>query len=638
MSALGQLVVSLIAETSQFRASMEKSAYVAQKNFNSIQSSAKGLLAGLGLYFSADMFVSWVKGAIDAADALNDLSQRTGIATDELSKLQYAAKLSDVSSEEFATNVIKLNRSIAETARGTGEAQKAFLALGISVKTSSGEIRDTKDILKDIADAFASYEDGANKTALATALFGRAGATFITFLNNGREGLDRFGAELAQMGGVIMPDAARKADELNDSIVRLRSSFGAAATEIGVTLAPYLTRLINEFLILKKNSDSFSESITTGIALGFRSTNLQDALAGVRKELEVISRYAPQYTIDSLKRQEAILLEAIQTQALADATRNLSAEEKRALEAKKKKPAPALAESKKATAPKSDEAEKLLERQALAVQKLTMSEEELAVAEVFLAGATMQQMEVAQRFADVLTKQRKEQEELKTQTALALDLYQEYKQLYEDTASPVQKLADEEARLLELRRRLVENGYEVIQVDRLIAEARLNAYDKFFPPETKSEILELSELSRELGLAISTSFEDAVIGGNNLRDVIRGLEEDIIRILMRKLVTQPLEAFVTDFGTQLFPKIFGARAMGGPVLANKSYLVGERGPEIFMPNHSGQIAPNHQLETLGNRINVTNNFVLNGPVDRRSQTQIATAVGLGLQRAVGRNT
>jgi len=40
------------------------------------------------------------------------------------------------------------------------------------------------------------------------------------------------------------------------------------------------------------------------------------------------------------------------------------------------------------------------------------------------------------------------------------------------------------------------------------------------------------------------------------------------------------------------PKFGGARAMGGPVSANTAYLVGERGPELFIPDMAGTIVPN----------------------------------------------
>ncbi len=46
----------------------------------------------------------------------------------------------------------------------------------------------------------------------------------------------------------------------------------------------------------------------------------------------------------------------------------------------------------------------------------------------------------------------------------------------------------------------------------------------------------------------------------------------------------------------------GARANGGPVSSGKSYLVGERGPELFTPGASGAITPNH---AMGQRVHVT---------------------------------
>jgi hypothetical protein len=47
----------------------------------------------------------------------------------------------------------------------------------------------------------------------------------------------------------------------------------------------------------------------------------------------------------------------------------------------------------------------------------------------------------------------------------------------------------------------------------------------------------------------------------------------------------------------------GARALGGPVAPGGSYLVGERGPELFTPSSSGNITPNGAMG--GNTINIT---------------------------------
>ncbi len=49
----------------------------------------------------------------------------------------------------------------------------------------------------------------------------------------------------------------------------------------------------------------------------------------------------------------------------------------------------------------------------------------------------------------------------------------------------------------------------------------------------------------------------------------------------------------------------GQRAMGGPVNAGEPYLVGERGPEIIIPNANSYVVPNKQLGGGGATINIT---------------------------------
>ncbi len=53
----------------------------------------------------------------------------------------------------------------------------------------------------------------------------------------------------------------------------------------------------------------------------------------------------------------------------------------------------------------------------------------------------------------------------------------------------------------------------------------------------------------------------------------------------------------------------GGRASGGPVSANTPYVVGENGPELFMPNKSGSVIPNNTMGAMGGTTNVTNNYI-----------------------------
>ena len=51
------------------------------------------------------------------------------------------------------------------------------------------------------------------------------------------------------------------------------------------------------------------------------------------------------------------------------------------------------------------------------------------------------------------------------------------------------------------------------------------------------------------------------------------------------------------------------KAIGGPVSGGSPYIVGEKGPELFMPAGSGTIIPNHDLSNMGSTTNVTNNYI-----------------------------
>ena len=114
---------------------------------------------------------------------------------------------------------------------------------------------------------------------------------------------------------------------------------------------------------------------------------------------------------------------------------------------------------------------------------------------------------------------------------------------------------------------------------------------------------------------------------------MRGLEQDILRIITRKLVTEPLANAVggINFGS-IFGGLFGgARAFGGPVSGGSAYLVGESGPELFVaPPGGGQIIPN------GARMGSSVTINIAGSATRETANQIAAAVSRQLRLADAR--
>jgi phage-related minor tail protein len=115
-------------------------------------------------------------------------------------------------------------------------------------------------------------------------------------------------------------------------------------------------------------------------------------------------------------------------------------------------------------------------------------------------------------------------------------------------------------------------------------------------------------------------------GEISLRKLTRALGRDLRRFAIDSLVRQPVQNLLTN----LFAAPFGgARAGGGPVAPGQSFLVGERGPELFTPGAAGSVRP---LSAPGLTVNIALPGVSDAESFRRSETQIAAA----LARAVGR--
>lgn len=109
----------------------------------------------------------------------------------------------------------------------------------------------------------------------------------------------------------------------------------------------------------------------------------------------------------------------------------------------------------------------------------------------------------------------------------------------------------------------------------------------------------IRQLAGEVGGTIAGSFEEAVFSGQKLSDVLDGLIQDLLRMAFRQTITGPMASGLSSLFSGWFG---GGKASGGPVSAGTAYMVGERGPELFLPGASGAIVPNHALGGGGGNV------------------------------------
>jgi hypothetical protein len=239
--------------------------------------SAKAFKFSLG-GLSVAALVGYTKSIIDTGDALNKMSQKTGIAVEDLSRLQYAADLSGVSQEALNKGLTSLAVNMQEAASGIGPVADQFKQLGINVRNTDGTLKTSGAVLSELADRFQAMPHGVEKTNLAVDIFGKKlGTEMIPVLNSGADGLKAMGVEAESLGLVMGSDLAKKSEEFNDNLERMQKLFGSVGIEIGSSIIPGLNALISQFVDAKKAGLSFFESISAD------TTNIEKVTAKIEK-------------------------------------------------------------------------------------------------------------------------------------------------------------------------------------------------------------------------------------------------------------------------------------------------------------------------------------------------------------------
>ena len=249
------------------------------------RSLAKGALAlrTFATSIAVSQFKEFIGNQIDIADNLNDISQKTGVAVETLGKYAIAAKNSGTDIEALASGLGKLNKNIVEARDGTGPAAAAFSAMSISVKDAKGNLKSADEITGEIANRFSDFPDGPQKAALAMAVFGKAGAELIPFLNNGKQGIEDFSSAFDSAFG-------KAADSFNDKLGVMNANIGKFAGQTAKELLPALNDALDEFTNLFGSGSSateFGKIISDAmrgvvVALGFVVQQVKNTIAVIQ--------------------------------------------------------------------------------------------------------------------------------------------------------------------------------------------------------------------------------------------------------------------------------------------------------------------------------------------------------------------
>ena len=234
----------LILDNAQFN----KAAKVSKKLIGGV---GAGLSAVGGAAKTAAIAVTAATGAFTAMvavnvaniDRLGKVAKTTGFAAETLQKFQFAAEQSGVTSDNAALALRRFARRLGEAQKNTGELLPALKKLGIQTRDNEGNLKSAEEVLFEFADGLSKTENQSERLALAFKAFDSEGAELVTVLKDGSNGLNEFFTEADRLGFVLNTKAIQGVESFNDSFGKLKITITGIARQFTAALAPALEEI-----------------------------------------------------------------------------------------------------------------------------------------------------------------------------------------------------------------------------------------------------------------------------------------------------------------------------------------------------------------------------------------------------------
>jgi len=208
----------------------------------SMQKTGEGLTKALTLPIAGAVtaLTGMTIGAGKAADELLTMSAKTGLSTDALQELQYAARFVDVDVETMTDSMVKLTKSMDSARDGSEKQADAFKKLGVQYKNNDGSLRNAKEVWADAVAALGKVSNEAERDALAMDLFGKSAKELNPLIAAGSDELNRLSQEAHTVGAVMSKDNVTALGKFDDSMERLTAVVKAAVGQVGAAFVPVL--------------------------------------------------------------------------------------------------------------------------------------------------------------------------------------------------------------------------------------------------------------------------------------------------------------------------------------------------------------------------------------------------------------
>ena len=557
-----------------------------QKNVNGLSSSLKKLAAPLAAVFAGFTAVGVIKETAAYAKEIDRLSQVAGIGVERFQELAFAANRVGISQEKLGDIFKDVSDKVGDFIQTGGGGMADFfenIAPQVGVTAEQFRKLNGADALQLYVSSLEKANVSQNEMTFHLEAIASDASYLLPLLQKNGKAMGLLGEEAHSLGAVLSAEAIVQARSLSDNMDRMNAIFTSVGRVLGNVVIPHLNAAAENFLALNRVIGDRGGIVNT---LG-DFFNVMDDLK-LRKVNEELAKVNSFLEMGSFERKAKLL------NFMSD--EELLAEKKRLEEAKSAfentiSPSKQLAIDFDANL------------KALRTRHQELSEAMRTVQNVEGSGRVTR--EKLNQITEQLTERNKELVEVYNQTRTPVDVLN-------DSLAKADRLYQENSISLEMYMTLLEQAnekYESSVQKTAVAKTGLQQY---------------ADAARNLGNQLDNvavrslqGLEDALtgvfMGTMTVKDAFKSMASsiisDLIRIYIQRTITGPIANALfgplQSAGTSGVPGL----AMGGPVSANRPYMVGEKGPELFVPHSSGSIVANNRLSGGGGDTVVVNQTI-----------------------------
>ena len=491
-----------------------------------------------------------VKNTLKNIDAQAKLAQSLGTTVASMQTLERAGELAGVSMGSIEQATKDLTRRLSQAAAGAGPAADALNRLGLTAQGLSDLTLDKR--IAAINDAIAKFIPAAEQAAVAGQLFGEEGSILMSRLDS--DTIAQAAKDMQLFGVAISEADAEQIESVNDSLSRIGLLLKGVATKITIWLGPTLEwvagKLENLVGAIKKGAIMFRHLGDIAREVYARMGTSGAILVNKLNIVWMTIQSGFMTMVGGLQQTWATFLHAT-----ADGMKDIPAMDEAFFQVKS---AAIMAQS-------------AVYATELSVVGLKTGMLDLATANATLAASNsgpLVSMAAMRAEMAALDAAMETGQLTAAEYAAALALITDPQSTSTTTTSPT-------------------------------------GGNKSNGPTALTEMQkQLQAIGDTMQNTISAGFMSMVTGTKTVAESFKDMARQIIAKLYEVLVVQKLvgawdsSAAAGSRGTGavgFLMGLAGARANGGPVANGSSYLVGEKGPEIFTPQQSGTITPNHKM-------------------------------------------